>query len=269
MKTKNLVGLFFALLFVGLFFSLPTSLAVSQVFLTRGQMPAASSTFSTSSTSPSQNSLVLLSISNTAATLDVNPSVSGTAMSWVRVFGKEDVDNNGGIIVFRAMNTTSTPSAGPIIVTFSGSQSRVAWTLSEFTSVDTSGTNGSGAIVQSSTATSSCPICVSFVASTTLNAFGSSNNAAYGTFYLENQGIGDGAIAPGDGFTEITDQDLASPASGIRMQDEWRSTATTTVDATFTDIVGVQATIGAIEIKDATVAVAAVTRKRVMAIFND
>lgn len=240
------------------------SWAISTNFLTKGQMPAASSTFMTSSTTPTQNALVLLFISNTQTSADTNPTVSGNGMTWVRVLGQNDSDSNGAISVFRAMNTTSSPSAGEIMVTFGASQTRAAWTLSEFTGVDTSGLNGSGAVVQSSTAQSSCAACTSFSASTTLAAFANANNAAYGAFYFENLGAGPATSTAGSGFTLITKQDLKNPASDVHMTDEWLSTATTTVDLSLTGINGTQTAIGALEIQIST-ATAVRRRKPIIA----
>ena len=244
--------------------------AVTQTFLTRGQMPGAANSFVTSSTSPSSDKLVLLFISNTTAGADTNPTVTGNGMTWVRVLASNDSDGNGALSVFRAMNTTSTPSTGAITVTFSGSQTRAAWTLSEFGNVDLTGTNGSGAVVQSSTLQIDTGS-TSLIASTTLLAFASTNNAIYGQVYAENTGAGSTAIASFNGLTEITNQDLKSPASAIRMQDQWQATATTTSVWSITNINGAQTIVGALEIKHTTTTVASVviSKKRMVAFFDD
>ena len=117
----------------------------------------------------------------------------------------------------------SSPTAGAVTITFSGTPHEVLWTISEFSNVDTSGTNGSGAIVQAITGSSNSV--TSFTI--TLGAFQSSTNATYGL----TQGFTccGAPITQGSGFIQIVNQ-----GSNVRQVAQYKLSADTTVDWTST-----------------------------------
>jgi hypothetical protein len=93
----------------------------------------------------------------------------------------------------------------------------------EFSGIDTSGTDGSGAVVQSVT-NSGTPLSSLTV---TLAAFGSVDNATYGTFSTNGNVTG---WTPGSGFTLIHEQ--ANATDGPSFATEFRADNDTSVDAT-------------------------------------
>jgi hypothetical protein len=130
----------------------------------------------------------------------------------------------------------SSPSTGAVTINFSVSDIyTVAAAINEFGNVNTSGTNGSEAIVQSATKTSDGNTALTV----TLGAFGSTDNATFGTF-------GDGNnITPGSGFTELSDYGAVGWNRDSDNQTQWRSDNDITVDAS----VGYSAVMGiAVEI---------------------
>lgn len=129
------------------------------------------------------NRLLCLAVAGgtASATQPATPSISGLNVTWVQ---EDTVDfdtlgstDRAGIFLFRAMGS---PSSGTITITFSGQVlNRCDWSLDEFNGVDTSGTNGSGAIVQSV----ANAIAANTTHTITLAAFAdATNNAAYGCF---------------------------------------------------------------------------------------
>lgn len=245
------------------------SFAIIQTNITSGQMPGAATSFVTSSTAPSSDKLYLLFLSSTGAPANETPTVTGNDMTWVKVGSVTNAGGDLSTVVFRAMNNTSSPSVGAITVNFGASQSRAAWTLDEFSNVALTGSNGSGAIVQSSTAQVAG---ITLVSSTVLNAFAQAVNGAYGVITAQTEDADPISIAPGSSFTEIIDQDLKSPPADIRMQNEYLNRATTSVNWTITNT-GNQwnGSVMAFEIAhaSATVATAARGKKRMTAIFDD
>lgn len=114
------------------------------------------STFVTASVSPTGNRLILVTIHAYVSTGSVNPgtpTVTGNGITYT-LEKAQDVDTSGvdraTMWVFRGM--AASPSAGAITIASFGAvtPTRVAWSVDQSdANVDTTGTNGSGAIVQS------------------------------------------------------------------------------------------------------------------------
>src|SRR5438045_278206 len=127
-------------------------MAVATTNITSGNTTNATSAATTSIT-PVANRLYLMNvISRTAITTDPNqPTATGAGLTWV-VEKSVVYDNTGAsrkrLTVFRALGPS--PSAGALTIDFGAqTQTNIAWIIDEFTGADTSGTNGSGAVVQS------------------------------------------------------------------------------------------------------------------------
>ena len=99
--------------------------------------------------------------------------------------------------------------------------------MASFAGVDTSGTNGSGAIVQNAEGSGN-----SGTALATLAAFGGAGNVTYGCI---GKAGGANAVTPGANFVEI--HDTASTTPAYRVFSEWFDGQDTTVDGTFTSTV--------------------------------
>ncbi len=207
--------------------SMTTLAAVSATHLTTARDTTDAQIYTTASITPSANHLVLAWVVNRHATAADTVTLSSNGLTWVQV---NTVTFNGGLArltLFRAMGAS--PSAGAVTVTVAGSDNiGAAWSISQYANVDTSGTNGSGAVIQSVTANSVTTADTSL--SITLAALGQSINATAGGFsVLLNSAT---AITPGAGYTELAEATFDTPPTNI--QSQWRATGSTTVNVTNT-----------------------------------
>lgn len=215
--------------------------------LTAGVNTSTASSFNTASVSPSANNLILLSVScrRTDSTQPVAPTVTGNGLTWVKVneiYFDTDSTSRKSLFVFRAMG--SSPSSGAITMDY-GAQSitQTTWQVNQASGVDTSGTNGSGAIVQS--ATNKDEVSGGGTLTVTLSAFSNSNNATFGAFACDTVGAGP---TVGSGFTMIGSNDDQSNTVS-QSGSEWKSTNDTSVDMTFASAAGAKMGGIAVEIK--------------------
>ena len=217
--------------------------AITENPLTSSSSATNGTVFTSASITPGANRLVLLSVEgDTVSGGGFTLTVMGNGLTWVLV-AKSAVHNTfNETHVYRAMGAS--PSAGAITMTSDVTLDTLAWSVAEFDGVDTSGTNGSGAVVQSNTNASDSASSLTV----TLGAFGSADNATYGAF---GAGTTPATWTAGTGFTEIHDvgQEFASISS------EWRVDNDTSVDATASGTTGLGGV--AIEIKAAAAGAAA------------
>lgn len=205
------------------------------------------SDFSTASISPAANKLVLLwfMVKNSSSVDPTDPSsVVGNGLTWVQVnkiVYDTTTTSRRTLFVYRSMGAS--PSSGAITVTFGETESGVIWGVDQFTGADTSGTNGSGAIVQS--LTDSDESTTADAMTITLSAFGNPANGAWGVFGDSDQNT----FTAGSGFTLISNTADATVFS--RVASEFSSSADPTVDISLS---GAADNLGgiAIEIKAAT-----------------
>lgn len=181
--------------------------------------------YATASYTPTANALVLVGVyTSQAGGAPTTPTFSGNSLTYVSV---NSTTEGGASIrrrldVFRALGAS--PTAGAGTADYGGvSQTGCQISIAEFAGVDTTGTNGSGAVVQSATNNSAGNDVASLTV--TLAAFGSAANATYGAIFC---GFVSEAQTPGTGFTGIHDIAGASPAR--RLMTEWRNDNDTTVD---------------------------------------
>lgn len=197
-------------------------MAITEATLTSGNDTSNISTYTTASQTPTTGRLVLATVVNSKGTTPDTPTLTGNGLTWVQVatvtFGTIATPVKR-VTLFRAMGTAS---AGTVAIDFGGvNQTGCAWAFAEFAGTDTSGTNGSGAIVQS--VTNNVDSAASLTV--TLAAFGSVNNATFGGF-----GNSDSAdMTIGTGFTAIGATGFATP--NARVFQEWKTANDTSVDA--------------------------------------
>lgn len=200
-------------------------MAVSITKLTRGFTDDVTST-NTASITPSANKLVLLAVSgrNGLGTEPATPTISGNGLTWVlinSIFFTTSGFSRRKLFLYRAMGAS--PSSGAITINF-GETTTILWAVAECTGMDTSGTNGSGAIVQSATAKDETNSTNTLTV--TLGAFGSTNNATFGCY---SQSSPTDAVTPGSGFTEL--EELGASFS-TKLHTEFKDTNDTSVDWT-------------------------------------
>ena len=122
--------------------------------LTSFQDSTDATSYATASITPTANYLVLASVTSSKSGTPDTPTLSGNSLTWVQ-YNQIAYDTSGTqrtTTFFRAMGAS--PSAGALTADFGGAtQTACVIVVDQFSGVDTSGTNGSGAIVQSVTGT--------------------------------------------------------------------------------------------------------------------
>ncbi len=196
-------------------------MSITENSLTSNGTGVDASSFTTASITPGASRLVLLSVqSDIFGGAPAVPSISGCSLTWIQVTSIQHNSNNTRITLFRALGT---PSTGAITIDFSGvTQGACNWTVTEYIGVDTTGTNGSGAVgnVATGFGFSTTPQC-------TL-AGNASGNATYGTASATNSTTN--IFSPGTGFTELYEiNTVGGFFDDISIQAEWRSDNVTSV----------------------------------------
>lgn len=184
-----------------------------------------SATDGDSTTVPGSNNLVLLKVTTIieGAATPNQPTVTGKGLTWVAINTQTFTDGatfTGRTTLFRGM--AASPTAAAVVITTTGqSQNAWMWEIIQSADTDTSGTNGSGAIVQSAVAsgTSASP-------SATLAAFGDATNNA--CVYVVSHGAPTSAITPEAGMTSFTQRDTIS----YSLRGAWRLGQDTSPSAT-------------------------------------
>jgi len=219
-------------------------MTITKTNLTSGTNTTDATSFQTANITPTANRLVLLAVLSTIASTTPNtPTASGNGLTYVEIANitfHTIASPWSRLTIFRAMGAS--PTTGRITMDFGGqTQGSCNWSVAEFDGINTSGTHGSGAIVQSasnSADASAGPLTV------TLAAFGHADNATYATFA---SGL-NGSFTPNGSLTEIHDTAINSPAATLETC--WYAGNDTSPDATPNttgDLAGI-----AIEIKSAT-----------------
>lgn len=191
-------------------------------------MPITVAHLTDGATNASQGSYETASISLSAGKLGLCTVFSrggaGAAISgWTLIDWRTCGTGNGSTVwLFRRLGSAS---SGALTITFTSNPSRCGWCVDEFSSVDTGGTNGSGAIVQSATADNGGGNSSTTV---TLAAFGSADNAAFGAFASYSAD----AYGAGSGFSVLANVDAGGSWDKLRGFAEWRDSNDTSVDAT-------------------------------------
>ena len=228
---------------------------ITQASLTSGSSGVDASLFTTASITPTANRLVIVVVLSHRTPAGVAPTLSGNGLTYVQIATQTfSTGNAHRITMFRAMG--SAPTAGAITIEFGEeTQNACAWSVFEFDGVDTTGTNGSGAVVQSATNS----ISFDTVLTVTLAAFASANNGACSGFGFSTADT----VTPDTGWTEIHE---VSEAGVFTNETQWRADNDTTASATGTnsqDIGGI-----AIEIKAAAASSAGARLLNLMGVGN-
>jgi hypothetical protein len=211
-------------------------MAVTATLLTSGSTTSALSDYSTASITPGANKLILAFCTTTGPSITA-VTATGNGLTWGEVAAAAiDVRR---LTVFRAMGAS--PSAGVFTFDPDNSATSAHWAIVEFDGVDTSGTNGSGAVVQSKGYTNASG---ATSATITLDSAVGSGNAVAAGFCIPAQE----AVTAGTGYTELSETMIGGPNGTT--QTEFDDTGTTTAAASWTsslaNVVGV-----AVEIADA------------------
>lgn len=174
--------------------------------LTTGADTTDAVSFTTASITPGANRLVLAAVLVTHGTDPPAPSLSGNGLTWELV-ANTTLPNVRELYLFRSMG--SAPTAGGVTISGDGvtAYTSALWQITEFGGVDTSGTNGSGAIVQSVGVRPSAATSCSAPFTNTVNTA----NTVYGAVAIAARE----AITAGSGWTASGLTDIGSPASAL------------------------------------------------------
>lgn len=184
--------------------------AVTCTSLTSGT-GLANTTAVTASVAPTADAVVYaVFLSSLASEPDAPSSVTGNSLTYVQ---EETVawHNEGDrrMTVFRALGDA--PAAGAITATWAESQTSFQWAVIECTGVDQTGTNGSGATVQSVTTTATAVLTHTNTLAALVNA-SSVHLAFWGLNVI-------GPIAPDADFVELAETSVGTGAANLHT--EW------------------------------------------------
>jgi len=208
-----------------------TNAAITCTVLTSNISDTDATSYTTSSITPTSNSLILATFtSRVGAATPNNPTATGNGLTWVTV-DNELYDNTGSqkkLTVLRAMG--STPSTGTITFDLAGqTQTGASWSISECSGTDSTGTNGSGAIVQVVSTNNGLGGATASSLTVTLGTFSNVENATWGSF-----GFGGVSKNPinGSGFTLLDVQsNFDSGENGQASLIQYLTSNDTSVDA--------------------------------------
>lgn len=208
--------------------------------LTSGADAADATSYTTASITPTANRLVLaFTMVNDTGANPSQPTLSGNGLTWIFAADRVWDSSRRRITVFRAM--TASPSAGIVTIDCGATTHEgCGWSINEFAGIDTGGTHGSAAVIQS---LSNFDDGVPETLEVTLGAFGDAANATFGAFAID--GISH-SVVQGAGFTELSDDELTGGVGTIYT--EWRNDNDISVDISWTtgdDCAGMAVEIGA------------------------
>jgi hypothetical protein len=157
------------------------------------------------------NQLYLAAIANNGpSTVAAATLTSEAGITWVQISTitfNTIASATERVSIFRAMPTSNISST--ITVTYGATETNCLWNIATATGTDTTGTNGSGAVVQSSNSRSDGAVTYQ----TTLAAFGDAvNNACY---FMCAQNSGD-PITLKTGHVSLGNQNFSTPSTRLR-----------------------------------------------------
>lgn len=192
-------------------------------------------TFATASVTPTANALILIAVGMTVAASPTPTltSVVGNGITYTQI--DTTVPGARTIALFRGM--AASPTAGAITITAPSTLTSCYWTVAQFTGVDTSGTNGSGAIVQTINGKPASSLTPSQAFTTTPNAA----NAGFGAI------ITAGTISAGSAGTGWTLAGNANQTAPVSWQigEYANASCPAAITATFTGTAGASFVVGA------------------------
>lgn len=189
----------------------PVRDTITPIVLTSGSSTTDGATSPpTASITPTANRPILAVVDSANAGGPNIATATGNGLTWQNVGSVLYASGTRRITVLRSLGAS--PTTGAITFDFAAqSQTSFAWCVIEFDGADITGTNGSGAIVQ--TVTNSALAATTITA--TLAAFEDPTNVNI-TFVGTNTVAG---ITPDADFTELTDNSVAS--GNLALESEW------------------------------------------------
>lgn len=158
----------------------------------------------TGTISPTNGSLVLIAVgANKPSSVPTTPTVSGLSMTWTQIATRTLGGVDHRITLFRGL---ANGNSGTLTISHGGeNQQNIYWAISEINRIDSGGTNGSNAIVQSAGNNGS----TTTTFTVTLGAFDNAKNGTLGVVYNTTSE----SPSVGSGFTEVATSDGAHKIS--------------------------------------------------------
>lgn len=174
--------------------------------------------YTTASITPAANRLVIAVLYAQGASVNpVTPTMTGNGLTWVNHmdFLWDTVGaTRARTTVFRTMGAS--PSSGTCSLAYGTAPNSCSWSIFEFDGVDTSGSNGAGA-VNANTGTTTADAAAGTGATITLSALASTDNAVVGGWgHQANEQTNPGTPS----WNEIHDVFGATPTNGLMT--EWK-----------------------------------------------
>lgn len=198
-------------------------MAIGQTNIIQNGSGTGATSYATASWNPVANRLYLASfVSRTGITTDpTQPTATGNGLTWV-VVDSVVYDNSSSsrrrVTTFRGLGAA--PSAGALTFDEAGqAQTAADWIIDEFTGIDTSGTNGSGAIAQEKTAFDATGAATTLTLALASNP--SASNLVYGACGYGNP---PNAATAGSGFTVLGD--FQEGTAACRVTTEYQANTT-------------------------------------------
>lgn len=224
-------------------------MAVTQSAVLVGSSFGTATSFSVASASLTASKLYLISIYNNSAGSGNNAAPSSVTIAGVSFTKINDVvaeTSWGRLSVWRAMPGSNASGTGTI--SFANAQDAAIWSLSEFSGIDTTGTNGSGAIVQSAV---TGPTTNTTSMNVTLAAFGSTGNAAYSACTAAYGTAQNPTFTPETNWSEIHDREQDASGWTIALHTIWRDNGNDTTPTHTIAITSLSSGAVGVEIKAA------------------
>lgn len=173
-------------------------MAITVTPLTSGFNNTSTTSYTTASISPTGNRLVIAACGARTGGAQVAPTASGGGLTTITQIINRIDGGTRGLSFFRALQAS--PGSGAVTFDFGAIvQSWCLWSIFELDGIDTSGSNGAGAIVQSLDSIVNTGTSLTI----TMAAFGAPENMALGAFYATDPGVPDTEYLVGSGFTKI------------------------------------------------------------------
>lgn len=201
----------------------------SATTLSVGSSTANASTYVTGSFAGAANALVLLACSGHGTTLRSVSSIvgGGASAGWTSVDSAtyNTLASPGDRVSVWRYLSSSPAAASVATITLSGTNSQLQWIVTQFSNVTVSGTNGSGAVVQSVSTRADTVSALTIP----MTSFASTVNAGFGAFSFVTTLLN--SVTPGANFLELYE---ATATETGDIQSEWTSVNVTSIDAKLT-----------------------------------
>jgi len=200
---------------------------ITATLLTHDASSVDTTSWSTASITPSPNKLLLFSLITVSPDGIPAPTVTGCGLTWELVDQMSVSANSRCTFIYRAMGAAPTP--GPVTATDPLNMTSACWSVVELDGVDTSGANGSGAIVQTNAIRRTG---VSSVDMSLPNPVGA-DNVTFGAMGCAQSTV---TQVPGSGYEQLAFDTINTPSNGLLT--EWANPGLQDITCTYTGATG-------------------------------